>query len=275
VAIITLTTDFGSGGHYVAAMKGVIYSINPTATVVDITHHVPPQNVRLGAIVLAEASRWFPEGTIHVAVVDPGVGTDRAIVYAEAGRQHFIAPDNGLLTRVLARSAPARLVRLERPEYWLRAVSSTFHGRDIMAPVAARLSLGLDPGELGSAIEKLALLPWPEPVCAPGRIAGEVVEVDPFGNLITNIEREHLEQFAPLCDAAVHVGRHQVEAVVSTYGDRQAGELVALVGSSGLLEVAVVAGNAAERLQLGEGAEVIVERRDGRQIQGGGPGTFT
>ena len=149
MSIITLTTDFGSGSHYVAAMKGVILSICPAATIVDIAHDVPPQDIRRAALLLDDVADWFPPETIHVAVVDPGVGTDRAIVYARIGQQQFIAPDNGLLSRLAARTPPPKLIRLSEPAYWLEHVSTTFHGRDIMAPVAARLALGLDPDRLG------------------------------------------------------------------------------------------------------------------------------
>ena len=134
VSIITLTTDFGSGSHYAAAMKGVILSIDPAATIVDLSHDVPPQDIRRAALLLDNAADWFPPDTIHVAVVDPGVGTDRAIVYARIGRQQFIAPDNGLLSRLAARTPPSKIVRLTDPAYWLERVSTTFHGRDIMAP---------------------------------------------------------------------------------------------------------------------------------------------
>ena len=147
MSLITLMTDFGAGSPYVAAMKGVILSINPSVTLVDLTHAIPPQDVREGALVLEDVAPYFPPGTIHVAVVDPGVGTDRAILYAEIGSQRYVAPDNGLLSRLSRNTPPSRIVRLTNPDYWLRPVSATFHGRDIMAPVAARLSLGLDPAK--------------------------------------------------------------------------------------------------------------------------------
>ena len=147
--IITLTTDFGTGSPYVAAMKGVILSINPAATIVDISHAVPAQDIARGALVLEDTTPWFPADTIHVAVVDPGVGTQRSILYARIGPQQYIAPDNGLLGRLMARTRPSLVLRLTEREYWLPEVSHTFHGRDIMAPVAARLSLGLDPRRLG------------------------------------------------------------------------------------------------------------------------------
>ena len=149
LAIITLTTDFGTGSRYIGTMKGVILSINPRATIIDLSHTVPAQNIRAGAIVLAETAPWFPPDSIHVAVVDPGVGSNRRIVYARIGSQQFVAPDNGLLSRLALLEAPSKIISIEEPRYWMPAVSRTFHGRDIMAPVAARLSAGLSPDLLG------------------------------------------------------------------------------------------------------------------------------
>src|SRR5208283_4756892 len=147
--IITLTTDFGTGSPYVATMKGVILSINPAVTIIDISHAIGAQDITRGALVLEDTTPWFPDDTIHVAVVDPGVGTARSLLYARIGAQQYIAPDNGLLGRLMARTAPSMVLRLTEQEHWLPKVSHTFHGRDIMAPVAARLSLGLDPRRLG------------------------------------------------------------------------------------------------------------------------------
>src|SRR3990172_9128609 len=161
-ALITLTTDFGAGSRYVAAMKGVILSIDPRAHLVDLSHSVPHQDIRRGAMVLAETVPFFPPETIHVGVVDPGVGTERRIVYARIGRQQFIAPDNGLLSRLAAAERPSKIVSLDEPRFWLPRVSRTFHGRDIMAPVAARLSLGLSPDELGRPLDSLVPLAWRE-----------------------------------------------------------------------------------------------------------------
>ncbi len=143
-------------------MKGVILSINPRATIVDLSHAVPPHDIRAGAIVLAETAPWFPPGTIHVAVVDPGVGSKRRIVYAQIGKQHFVAPDNGLLSRLAMFERPSKMISVEEPQHWMPAVSRTFHGRDIMAPVAARLSLGLSPDELGRPQQQLVEIPWAE-----------------------------------------------------------------------------------------------------------------
>jgi S-adenosylmethionine hydrolase len=205
VSIITLTTDFGTGSPYAAAMKGVVLSIHPAATLVDITHAIRPQDIRHGALVLEDVAERFPPQTIHVAVVDPGVGTDRAIVWARIGQQQYLAPDNGLLSRLARRTPPAKIIRLENQEYWLRPVSATFHGRDIMAPAAARLSLGLEPERLGPAQKRLVELAWPEVRIAPDRIDGNVLLADSFGNLITDITAKMLSGRAT--DSHVHCQR--------------------------------------------------------------------
>jgi S-adenosylmethionine hydrolase len=258
VSVITLTTDFGTGSPYVAAMKGVILSINPWVTVVDVTHDVRAQDVRQGALVLDSVTGRFPPESVHVAVIDPGVGTDRAIIYAKIGHRHFVVPDNGLLSRVARRIPPSKLVRLSNPQHWLPSVSPTFHGRDIMAPVAARLCSGLDPDELGPPLDKLVMLDWPEAKTSPGRIDGEILDVDSFGNLITNIEAEMLATVPDPRHVRVQLGEHEVEGVVSTYGDRPQGALTALVGSSGRLELAVVGGSAAKALGVGVSHPVAV-----------------
>jgi hypothetical protein len=257
--IITLTTDFGASSPYVGAMKGVILSIDPSATIVDISHDVPPQDVRAGAILLADVAHWFPAATIHLAVVDPGVGTDRRLVAFEAGRQRFLGPDNGLFSRVAAQVRPERIVSLENPRYRLEPTSATFHGRDILAPAAARLARGLELTALGPPLDALVTLPWPEPQIEGDRIAGQIEWVDPFGNLITNLRAAHLETVA--CDRwRIECGGAALEGLVRTYGDRPAGELVALIGSGGRLEVAVVQGSAAKRLGLGAGGPVVARR---------------
>ncbi len=256
--LITLTTDFGTGSPYVAVMKGVILSLNPAATVVDITHDVPAQDVRFAAVVLDDVADRFPAGTIHVVVVDPGVGTDRALVFARIGRQCFLAPDNGVLSRLARRSPPSKIVRLTEPDYWLHPVSATFHGRDILAPVAARLSLGIDPDHLGVPMDRLVLLDWPEVRQTPGRIEGSVLVVDSFGNLITDITAELLGDVRMAAGARVFCRRHLVQGISRTYGDACAGAMVALVGSSGRLELAVVGGSAAATLQAQPGDQVLV-----------------
>jgi S-adenosylmethionine hydrolase len=258
MSIITLTTDFGSDSPYAAAMKGVILSINPAAVIVDITHAIPAQDVQRGAIVLEDTTPWFPEGTIHVAVVDPGVGTSRAILYAEIGPQRYIAPDNGLLSRLIARTPPARLIRLENDEHWLRPVSFTFHGRDIMAPVAAHLSMGLDPAELGPVIEGVTQMDWPEVRCSPGKIHGQVIEIDSFGNLITNITGDMFAGRPTDSRVCVVCSIFETFGIYRTYGEQSEGMLVALIGSSGRMELAIVGDNAAQRLGVGIGTPVVV-----------------
>jgi S-adenosyl-L-methionine hydrolase (adenosine-forming) len=258
MAIITLTTDFGTGSHYVAAMKGVILSICPAATIVDIAHDVPPQDVRRAALLLDDAADWFPAETIHVAVVDPGVGTDRAIVYARIGPQQFIAPDNGLLSRLAARRSPTQLIRLSDPQYWLEHVSTTFHGRDIMAPVAARLALGFDPARLGPPLDRLTMLDWPAARAAAARIDGTVIEIDAFGNLITNITSDMLAGRVTDRRACVVCNIYETWGIHHAYAEQPSGTLVALIGSSGRLELALVGDNAARRLGIGVGSPVTL-----------------
>jgi len=257
-AIITLTTDFGVGSRYVAAMKGVILSINPNATIVDLSHVVPHQDIHAGAITLVETARWFPPETIHISVVDPGVGSDRRIVYARIGKHHFIAPDNGLLSGVTRLESPSKIVCITKPEHWLGEVSPTFHGRDIMAPIAARLSLGLSPDELGEPCDKLIELPWPGVQQVPNRIDGEVIEVDSFGNLITNITRDMLNGVPTSDIVLVSCEEHETQGIFATYSDQPPMTFMAHVGSTGRLELAIVDENASAMLGVRVGAPVRV-----------------
>lgn len=254
--LITLTTDFGEGSPYVAAMKGVILSINAAARIVDLSHAIPPQNIRAGALALADTVPWYPQGTIHVAVVDPGVGTARALIYAEIDEQRFVGPDNGLFSLLAREHRVAGVRTLTNREHWLTTVSNTFHGRDVMAPVAAHLSLGLDPALLGPPQPKLVEIEWPAPVAQGNVLRGEVIAIDSYGNLITNI---HRADFNPPVQVRLLVDSTLIDAeLVSTYGQRAPGVAVALVGSSGRLEIAVVQGNAAGQFKAGVGATVSV-----------------
>lgn len=262
-AVITLTTDFGVDSPYVAVMKGVILSLQPDVQLVDISHSIPPQDVRQGAILLAETTPWFPAGTIHLAVIDPGVGTERRIVYAEIGDQRYVCPDNGLLSRLTMRKRPSRLVAVENAEHWLPAVSRTFHGRDIMAPVAAAISLGVAPERLGPPIPNLVELEWPAAKVGERQIAGAVEWIDPFGNLITNIAatmlpREALEEGSTSGRLMLEIEGHSIEGISSVYGDRPAKTLVALIGSGGYLEIAIVGGSAAKEIGGLVGAAVLL-----------------
>lgn len=257
--IITLTTDFGMGSPYVAAMKGVILSVNPEALLVDITHEVPAQDIRQGALVLDEVCSHFPIDAIHVAVVDPGVGTRREIVYAEIAGRIFLAPNNGLLSRLALGAHPSRIVALTESSYWSEQVSATFHGRDIFAPVAAHLSLGLPPERLGEPRERLVAIDWPECEVMPQKISGEVTSVDSFGNLITNITTEQLQGVPTGEELSVRCGDHETAGLFNTYGDQPEMTLIALVGSSGKLELAIVGESAAAMLGEGVGSPVTLK----------------
>lgn len=257
-ALITLTTDFGPGSPYVAQMKGVILSLCREVDLVDISHTVGPQNIREGAVVLADATTRFPAGTIHVAVIDPGVGTNRRLLYAEIGLQRYLAPDNGLLSLLASRERPHRLRALENQAYWLRGPSHTFHGRDILAPASAHLARGVDPNDLGSPLASLHSLDWPHPRISTGMVDGAVLYLDSFGNLITNIAREEVESLGnPARLRVACAGRH-IQGIISTYGAAMPQELVALFDSQGRLELAIVQGSAARGLGIGPGAPVSV-----------------
>jgi S-adenosylmethionine hydrolase len=258
--LITLTTDFGLTGHYVAQMKGVILALNPAAQIVDITHAIAPQNIRQGAIALRDATPFFPTGSIHVAVIDPGVGTARKILYAEIAGRHYIAPDNGLLWLVACEATPSRLISIENRSFMRCEVSSTFHGRDIMAPAAAQLSLSVDPAELGPTVSSMQPLAWPEPVVTKPQATGQIVDIDAFGNAITNLRAKDLPLNTPQQrgQAVIQAGQRRIEGLHATYGEGESGEFIALVGSSGYLELACVGGSAAERFSLGVGEGVTV-----------------
>ena len=246
-SIITLTTDFGRTDTYIAQMKGVILSINPAATIVDVTHEIPPQDIRRGAQALGEMWQAFPAGTIHVAVIDPGVGTSRGMLAAKCADRVFVLPNNGLLSHVLRSNSSDEIVELQNATYWRTSVSCVFHGRDIMAPVAAHLSLGVRVSKLGPAATDIILLDCPQPQLEDRQLIGQIISIDHFGNLITNIEVTHLRRL-PTTDIIVRCSRHQIDGISQTYGTHPSGTLVAVLGSQGQLELAIVNGNAAEQL---------------------------
>ena len=258
-SIVTLTTDFGRDSHYVAAMKGVILSINPEALIVDISHAIAPQNIAEGAFVLDEATRWFPRDSIHVAVIDPGVGTDRKIVFARAGDQQFICPDNGLLSYVLRDKQPEQAFEVANRSLFLANTSNTFHGRDIMAPVAAHLSLGLLAEQLGPPLRELNLFACQRAERRNNGIVGRILFADSFGNLITNIFREDLPGDVDLACFLVESAQQRLGGIVKTYSDFPAGTPIALFGSSGHLELAVAHGNAGKQLGISIGDNVVLK----------------
>ncbi|MDO4583768.1 MAG: SAM-dependent chlorinase/fluorinase [Planctomycetia bacterium] len=257
--IVTLTTDFQEGSPYVAAMKGVILSICPDVTLVDVTHAIPPQNVLQGARVLKEVVPLFPEETIHVAVVDPGVGSERELLAVQWGTQYLVLPDNGLLTYLAERDVPQRYIVLENPRWWRAEISTTFHGRDILAPVAAYLAAGKVTLE-GLGREKFSITKWavPLPQVESGRLVGEIAAVDSFGNLQSNITWEIWQKNVGNRPFRLLFPGGEIETLAKTYSEMAPGKTVALFGSEGWLEVAVVCGNAARRWNLGVGAKIEV-----------------
>ena len=258
--VIALLTDFGTRDHYVGAMKGVALGICPDAVFVDITHDIAPHDVLAAALELAASYRYFPPGTIFVVVVDPGVGSGRRAVAAEAGGCRFVAPDNGVLTIVFRETPPKRIVELTERRYARPTVSRTFEGRDRFVPVAAWLAKGIDLSGLGRALTSWHTLAVPEPALAEDRIVGEVLRVDRFGNLVTNVERRIFEHFADGGGIEIVAGTQTVGKVVATYADAEPGAICALVGSSEHLEVAVNGGSAARHLDLARGARITISR---------------
>jgi hypothetical protein len=263
-SIITLTTDFGVGSPYVAAMKGVMLSIDPDARLIDLSHAIQPQQIRQAAMILADTTPLFPADSLHVVVVDPGVGTTRAIVYVEMGTQRYLCPDNGLLSLVQKRARlakpcePTMIRHITSEQHFRHPVSPTFHGRDIMAPIAAHLSLGLAPESLGPPLESLQELNWPGAVKVANRMTGEIIAEDSFGNLITNITRTQLEGVPTGTEVGVFCEDHETRGIFTTYADQPAMTLIALIGSGDQLELAIVDDNAATMLGLGVGAPVEI-----------------
>jgi S-adenosylmethionine hydrolase len=258
--VIALLTDFGTRDHYAGTMKGVALGICPDTTLVDISHDLPAHDVLAGALELAAAYRYFPSGTIFLVVVDPGVGSTRRGIAADTGDYKFVAPDNGVLTIVLDEHPPKRVVELTERKYARPTVSRTFEGRDRFAPAAAWLAKGIDIAALGRSAGTIHRLEVPQPQVAADRIDGQVLRVDRFGNLITNIDRKAFDKLAG-GDLDIHVGPHQVPRVVSTYADASPGEICALFGSTEHLEIAANGASAAADLALGRGAAVHVARR--------------
>lgn len=261
--LITLTTDFGTADTYVAQMKGVIYARLPSARIVDITHQIEAQDVLGGAWALLETVRYFPVGTIHVAVVDPGVGTQRRILCAELAGHFFVLPDNGLLSLVLDRFAATRVHEVVNQTLWQSECSRTFHGRDIMAPVAAHLAQGTPITQVGPTIENVASIArfeLPKPEIGPGRVRGVVVAVDRFGNAISNVTGDLVPSLIFGKNVAIEIDDRSWSATaVSTYADCPLGACAVLMGSQGYLEIAVAGGSAARELGLRKRSEFIIK----------------
>ncbi len=266
--VITLTTDFGLNGSYVAAVKGVILGVNPQVTLVDICHTITPQDIAEAAFVFGTAYACFPPGTIHIVVVDPGVGTERRAIALATPTATFVAPDNGVLSYVIHERAPhlavdgeagsetlAEAFTIANPEYWRSTVSPTFHARDVFAPVAAHLSLGVPPSELGEKVIGLVTLPLSRPrLEQDGTLVGRVIYIDSFGNLVSDIKESDLRGITGTL--AIEVGGRVIKGLSRTYGKGKG--LLALIGSSDYVEVAVRDGSARYLLKVKRGDEVRV-----------------
>jgi len=256
---ISLLTDFGLQDGYAGVLKGVIWQIAPDAQVADITHNIAPQNILEGALLLGRAAPYFPPGTVHVAVVDPGVGTHRRPIAARLGEQYYVCPDNGLLTVLIERAAQLgetmQFVHLDRPQYWLPKVSNVFHGRDIFAPVAAHLANGVTLQEVGSPIQNAVRLRLPRPKAFSGGWKGEVIQIDVFGNLCTNLEESLI---ASLGDVQIQIAGQTIPHLARTFGDGHPGDLVAMIDSSDRLSICVVNGSAARHLGASVGTPVTL-----------------
>jgi len=270
--VITLTTDFGTDEAYVAIMKGVILGINPEANIVDISHSIEPQNVLQAAFLLNVAYRYFPDQTVHMAIVDPGVGSDRQGIILKTSSAFFVAPDNGILSYIINEFSPQGSslqysqglgeVKLKKgleaaaitdPRFWRHPVSSTFHGRDIFAPVAAGLALGISLYEFGEKITSLHIFPTPKPSFDPqGNVVGHILYVDHFGNLITNIKGSDL----PGKDVIIEAAGDRIQGISSYYAQSEG--LIAVLGSSGYLEISLKNGNACDFLGMGVEDEIRV-----------------
>ena len=265
MSIITLLTDFGTKDEYVGLMKGVILSINPSATIVDITHGIDSQDIVQAAYAIHSAFRYFPAGSVHLIVVDPGVGTGRSLLALEMGSQYFVAPDNGVLTLLFDEETISSIVKLTNRHYFLETVSRTFHGRDIIAPVGAHLTRGVELHRMGDEIspsDAIRLGNMLPSVSDTGEIAGVIVAIDHFGNLITNIDYQALAaDILPGLNprTRIRIGSHTIDGIGDTYENGAPNTPLALIGSRGYLEIAVNKGSAARVLNAGKGDAVQVK----------------
>ena len=257
--VIALLTDFGTRDHYAGTMKGVALGICPDATLVDITHDIAAHDVLGGALELAASYKYFPPGTVFLVVVDPGVGSTRRGLAAEAGDYKFVAPDNGVLTAVFDEHPPRKIVELSERKYARPTVSRTFEGCDRFAPGAAWIAKGIDLGALGRPAANIQRLEIPKPQADGDTIVGEVLRIDRFGNLVTNVDRRTFDRLVSQT-LDIRVGSHVIAKVVSTYADANAGEVCALFGSSDHLEIAANGASAAALLALERGAAVTITR---------------
>jgi S-adenosylmethionine hydrolase len=261
LGLITLLTDFGDRDYFVASMKGVILTINPHATIVDLSHQIAPHKIEEAGYVLHSCYRSFPDGTIHVAVVDPGVGSNRRPLLVSSSRYYFLAPDNGLLTYVMKEEDGVEVRHIENKQYRLKAQGATFDGRDLFAPAAAWLAKGEPLASFGRLVNDPVKFPLEEPVWQDQRLVGRIVYVDRFGNLISNILRKHLEEVEAVTKhptPEIHIAQQTIKGLVVSYSEGEGSRPAALLNSNGFLEIFVKEGSVAEALGLKSGALITV-----------------
>ncbi len=260
-SIVTLLTDFGTKDHYVASMKGTILTINPRCTLIDITHDTRPHDIREGAFLLGSAYAAFPKGTIHLSVVDPGVGSPRRPILLVTANYFFVGPDNGLFTVALKKEKVKKGIGLTNPRYFLSPLSRTFHGRDIFAPVAAYLSLGVKPEAFGPGLDSWTELDFEKPRIGKGSLMGEILHIDTFGNLITSIDEKQLVQFADDHPFVIKIGKRTIHDLKKGYWEGKRNQPMALIGSGGFLEISIREGNAQEVLRVKRGNRIEISRQ--------------
>ncbi len=261
MSVLTLLTDFGTQDGFVGVMKGVIWKIAPKVQIADISHKIQPQNIMQAGQTLARVFPYFGDGTVHVSVVDPGVGTRRRAIIAQIGTQFCVVPDNGLVTASILsadeKHLPIKFVHLDNPDYWLHDITSTFHGRDIFAPVGAHLAAGIPLDELGTPIDDPTLLDLPKARKTEKGWEAHITLIDHFGNIRTDLRTEEIKG-----EIDTHILGHKIEGIIKSYAHRSIGDLVAVEDSEGYLEIAIVNGNAAESLgaKIGDLVEVILRK---------------
>ncbi|MDZ7716329.1 MAG: SAM-dependent chlorinase/fluorinase [Balneolaceae bacterium] len=260
--VITLTTDFGLQDYYVSAMKAIIMGIAPDARIVDVSHDIPSQDIMAGSWVLKNSAMLFPKDSVHLVVVDPGVGTERNPIALRIEDQLFVGPDNGIFS-LLTEGKDFEAVRLSNKKYWGSKSSNTFHGRDIFAPVAAHLSTGVKLQDLGEPVDELVTYRWAVPIADKDGIQGWVIHIDKFGNLVTNVSEELIEEAIQNKSTKIYVGNTILDEIVTTFGSVAEGEPAAFIGSSGMLEIGINKGNAKEMLGVQKGAQIsLVLQKD-------------
>ena len=268
--IITLTTDFGLDDEYVGAVKGVLLSFLPDVQLVDITHTIAPQDIQKAAMIVNRACRFFPEATVHLAVVDPDVGSARPILAIKTSQGFFVGPDNGIFTSILQSESTIKIHRITNSSLFLSPVSRTFHGRDIMAPIAARLAAGMDISNVGPpvATNSCHMLPVSSPQITAHHLTGAIICQDRFGNLRTNISEQTIKAFAGTRGITVRIGSKKIAGICSTYAEACTGELIAVMDSFGSMEISVACGNAADELHAAVGDKVCITFSEDQGKQG-------